>query len=165
MLKYKAILLLATALLLPAAASHAEGGLAERRAMAAYSTDVWPSLEKKIQEAAGFPVAVSLDANSLALQGYADAYAQDDYLRKPVVDPVIDALSKIASDDMGKAALKEKLKSIVIFYDEATAPASNYADGLSFADGTLKVNWKPFTNVDDLDARVAAITTLLESNL
>lgn len=165
--KYPRMVILTTALLmLPVAAqAQSEGGLAERRAMAAYSKDVWPSLEKQIQDAAGFPVAVSLDADSLAIKGYADSYALDDYLRKPIIDPVIKALSAITSDAMGKDALRTKLKSVVISYDEATAPVSNYEDGITFADGTLKVNWKPYTNVDDVDARVAALTKVLENNL
>lgn len=159
------IALSALLVLTPAVISAQEAGLAERRAIAAYAKDMWPALEKSIQDAAGFPVAVTLDLKTLALPGYADSYAADDYLRKPVIDPVIRALSGIASDEIGKQALKDKLKSVVIFYDEATAPASAYRDGVTFADGTLKVNWKPFTNVDDLDARVEALTKVLESNL
>ncbi|WP_455183948.1 hypothetical protein [Azospirillum palustre] len=163
----RSILLLATLLVLPAVGVQAEGGggLAERRAIAAYSKDVWPPLEKSIQDAAGFAVPVSLDLKSLALPGYADSYGNDDYLRKPIIDPLIKALSAIGSDEMGRQALKDKLKSITISYDEATAPASNYRDGVTFADGALKLNWKPFANVDDLDPRVKAITDVLEKNL
>lgn len=165
MSKYRSIAFLAALLVLPAIGAHAEGGLAERRAIAAYSKDVWPPLEKSIQDAAGFPVPVSLDLKSLAMPGYADSYGSDDYLRKPIIDPLIKALSSITADDMGRQALKEKLKSITIFYDEATGAASNYADGVTFADGALKLNWKPFTNVDDLEPRVKAITDVLEKNL
>ncbi|WP_421405432.1 hypothetical protein [Agrobacterium fabrum] len=151
--------------LTPALVSAEDAGLAERRAISAYAKDVWPPLEKSIQDAAGFPVAVTLDLKTLALPGYADSYAADDYLRKPVIDPIIKALSAIASDEIGKQALKDKLKSVVIFYDEATAPTSAYRDGVTFLDGTLKVNWKPFTNADDLEPRVEALTKVLESNL
>ncbi len=160
--------LLACALLL-APASHvlaqSEGGLAERRAIQAYSKDVWPPLERAIQDAAGFPVPVALDMKSLALPGYAQSYGSDDYLRKPIIDPLIQALSSIASDDLGKQALKEKLTSIDILYDEASAPSSNYEEGVSFSGGVLTLNWKPFANVDDLEPRVTAITSVLEKNL
>ena len=161
-------LLFASALLvLPVsnALAQSDGGLAERRAIVAYSKEVWPPLEHAIQDAAGFPVPVALDLKSLALPGYAQSYGSDDYLRKPIIDPLIQALSSITSDDMGKQALKEKLTSIVILYDEAKAPSSNYEEGVGFSNGVLTLNWKPFTNVDDLDPRVKAITTVLERNL
>ena len=147
------------------ALAQSEGGLAERRAIAAYSKDVWPPLERAIKDAAGFPVPVALDLKSLALPGNAENYGSDDYLRKPIIDPLIQALSSVASDDMGRQALKEKLTSIVILYDEASAPSSNYAEGVSFSNGVLKLNWRPFTNVDDLEPRVKAITKVLEKNL
>ena len=51
-----------------------EAGLAERRAIAAYTKDVWPALEKSIQQAAGYPVVVTLDHKTLALPGYANRH-------------------------------------------------------------------------------------------
>lgn len=149
----------------PIASLAQDAGLAERRAMAAYSKEVWPSIEKSIQEAAAFPVSVSLDLGRLALPGYADSYKSDDYLRKPIIDPLVKSLAAVSQDEMGRAALHSKLKSIIITYDEATAPASNYEKGVAFESGNLTINWKPFTNVDDLEARSQAITKVLESNL
>lgn len=150
---------------LPGASLAQETGLAERRAFAAYAKDIWPSFEKAIQEAAGFPVPVTLDQKSLALPGLAASYSGDDYLRKTVIDPLIQSISGIASSDMGKEALTEKLKSIVIHYDEASAPSSNYGDGVSFDGGVLTINWKPFTNVDDIQPRTMALTAELERKL
>ncbi len=149
----------------PIASLAQEAGLAERRAMAAYSKDIRPSIEKSIQEAAGFPVAVSLDLGRLALPGYADTYKSDDYLRKPIIDPLLKSLAAISHDEMGKEAIQSKLKRIVITYDEATAPTSNYENGIIFESGNLTINWKPFTNVDDLEARSQALPKVLESNL
>ena len=78
---------------------------------------------------------------------------------------MIRSFKAITADDMGKAALQEKLKSVTILYDEKTAPASNYADGLTFEDGKLTINWKPFSNAGDIEPRTKALTTLLESKL
>lgn len=165
-MKFRLIALLSLLLPLAPVVSHAqEAGLAERRAIAAYAKDVWPQYEKSIQDAAGFPVAIELNLNSLALPGYADSYANPDYLQNTVIEPVIRSFKAIAADDMGKTALKEKLKSVVILYDEKTAPASNYADGLTFEDGKLTINWKPFSNTGDIEPRTKALTTLLESKL
>jgi hypothetical protein len=166
MLNFRAALL-ATSLLaiLPATSPAQEAGLAERRAIAAYAKDIWPPLEKSIQDAASFAVPVTLDQKSLALPGLADSYASDDYLRKTIIDPLTQSLAEIASSDIGKQALQEKLKSIFIHFDEASAPVSNYADGVSFEDGVLTLNWKPLTNVDDVEPRTKALTTVLEQKL
>ncbi len=51
----------------PVAALAQNLGLAERRAIAAYSTDIWPKYELEIQDLAGFPVTINLDSKSLAL--------------------------------------------------------------------------------------------------
>lgn len=144
----------------------AEGlGLAERRAIAAYATDVWPKYQLEIQDLAGFPVTINLDTQSLALPGLADSYASDDYLRKPIIDPILQAIGTITATQIGRAALKDGLKSIVIRYDEASAPSSNYSDGVTMEDGILNINWKPYTNVDDVEPRALAILSVIEPAL
>lgn len=165
-MKFRFIALLSLLLPFTIVSAHAqEAGLAERRAIAAYAKDVWPASEKSIQDAAGFPVAIELDLNSLALPGLADSYANADYLQNTVIEPVISSFKAITADEMGKAALTDKLKSVTILYDEKTAPASNYADGLTFENGKLTINWKPFSNAGDIEPRTKALTTLLESKL
>lgn len=148
-----------------AAFAQSETGLVERRAISAYQKDKWPAIEKDIQTAAGFPVPIELDIKNLALPGYADSYSSDDYIFKPIVKPLIKALGLVAADDLGRQALKEKLNGIRITFDEATAPSSNYSSGLTFDNGLLVVNWKPFSNADEFDPRVEALTKALESKL
>ena len=67
--------------------------------------------------------------------------------------------------DLLKQALAAELKSVRVRYDEATAPASAYADGVQFEGGVLTLNFRPFTNPDDLDARAQAIQQALEAKL
>ena len=66
---------------------------------------------------------------------------------------------------MGKKALQEKLKMIVLKYDEATAPASAYATGVTFADGVLTLNFKPGAYAQDIDARAKAIEDVISAKL
>lgn len=139
--------------------------LAERRAIEAYLRDRWPSQLQAIREAARFPVKVELDRDTVFLPGQAEAYGSDEYLGKTVVQPLVQALSRIAADETGREALRNGLSSISIAYDEATAPASNYAAGLSFEDGALSINWKPYSNVDDIAPRTEALVSLLEKEL
>ncbi len=140
-------------------------GLAERRAIAAYRESRFPAQEKAIQDAAGFAVPVEVAWDQLAIPGDAQYYENPDFFEKTIFEPLAAALKEIGQDKMGREALRAKLKSIRIRYDEKTAPASNYANGLTFAGGVLDVNWRPFANVADAKDRVAAVTALLEKNL
>lgn len=156
---------LAALLLLPASASHAQLGLAERRAIAAYRQERWPPIEQGIRQAAGFDVPVDVEWDQLTLPGDAGRYAKDEYFGKTIFQPLTAALSGITADQMGRDALKAKLQRIHVRFDEKTAPASNYLNGLSFANGVLDINWRPFSNTADVADRTKALTQILEKNL
>ena len=147
------------------AQSASEPSLAERRAIAAYQKDQYPALQKKIQQAAGFEVPIEVNWNSIAMPGDAEHYAQDDYFVKTIFQPIEMALAEVAKDDMGKAALKEKLKKISIMYSEAGASASAYKERVKFEGGVLAVNFRPFTNTSDVADRTAAVRKALEAGL
>ncbi|MBL6081831.1 hypothetical protein JMJ56_27995 [Belnapia sp. T18] len=156
----------ATALLAPTRLS-AQGtiGLAERRAIAAYRAEKYPAIEAGIQQAAGFPVPVDVEWDQLTLPGDAAYYARDDYFGKTIFEPLTAALKSITADAMGRDALRAKLQRIHVRFDEKTAPASNYPNGLSFQSGTLDINWRPYSNTADVQDRTQALTQLLEHNL
>jgi hypothetical protein len=158
---------LATALFLTPALVRAQAtvGLAERRAIAAYRQGAYPAIEQGIQQAAGFAVPVEVEWDQLTLPGDAAYYARDDYFGKTIFEPLTAALRSITADAMGRDALRAKLQRIHIRYDERTAPASNYGNGLSFQGGTLDINWRPYANTGDVAERTQAITALLEKNL
>lgn len=147
------------------AMAQAQPSLAERRAITTYEKEQYPSLQKKIQQAAGFEVPIEVDWNSLALPGDAEYYAQDDYFVKTIFAPIEGALAQISKDDMGKAALKEKLKKISIRYIEAGASASAYAERVKFDGGVLTVNFRPYTNTSDVKDRTTAVQKALEAKL
>lgn len=157
----------AVSLMASAAATMAqsEPGLAERRAIATYQKDQYPALQKKIQQAAGFEVPIEVNWNSIAMPGDAEHYAQDDYFVKTIFQPIEMALAEVAKDDMGKTALKEKLKKISIMYSEAGASASVYKERVKFEGGVLSVNFRPFTNTSEVADRTAAIRKALEAGL
>lgn len=139
-------------------------GLAERRAITAYRQDRYPALEKAIQEAAGFAVPVEVAWDRLAMPGDAKYYADDGYFGRTIFEPLAAGLREVGKDPMGRDALKQKLKTIRVRYDEKTA-TTNYPKGVTFEGGVLDVNWRPFTNVADFKERVEAIVQLLEKNL
>jgi hypothetical protein len=139
-------------------------GLAERRAIKQYQEKIYPDLKKKIDESAGFDLAVDVNWESIATPGEADKYEEEGYWTKIYFEPLAAALKSITGDDLGKKALKEKLKKVVIHCDE-NAPASNYGSALKFDDGALTINWRQYSNAGDVKERVDALRKLLESKL
>ncbi|RYF09753.1 MAG: hypothetical protein EOO77_23065 [Oxalobacteraceae bacterium] len=156
---------LAALLLLPSSMVMAELGLADRRAIAAYRQDKWPALEQAIRKAAGFDVPIEVEWDQLALPGDGAYYGNDDYFGKTIFEPLTAALTSITSDTMGRDALKAKLQRIHVRFDEKTAPASNYPNGLGFQNGVLDINWRPFSNTADGADRTKALTEIMEKNL
>ncbi|RYI93363.1 MAG: hypothetical protein EON47_20770 [Acetobacteraceae bacterium] len=159
------VLGLALLLLTPSSAVFAQAGLAERRAIAAYRQDKWPPIEAAIRKAAGFEVPVDVEWDQLTIPGDAAHYADDEYYGKTIFQPLVAALNSITADQMGRDALKAKLQRIHVRFDEKTAPASNYPNGLSFAGGVLDINWRPYSNTADVEDRTKALTQILEKNL
>lgn len=146
-------------------AAFADPSLAERRAIAAYEQGTYAAQLKDIQTAAGFAVPLEVNWNSIALPDQADAYASEDFWTNVFFVPLKQALSSVTADAMGKQALQEKLKKIVVHFDEATAPASDYVAGVNFKEGVLTLNFRPYTNSGDTEARAKAIQSTLEAAL
>jgi hypothetical protein len=140
-------------------------GLAERRALKEYQEKTFLGLQTQITQAAGFEVPLEVQWDAIAQPGDATKYASDDYFTNIYFTPLVDALKKITADDMGKQALKTKLRKVVVTYNKATAPASNYPTGLNFESGTLTINFQPYSNANDVTPRADAIQKLLESKL
>lgn len=167
-MRKSAVSLLSASLLglaLVAGSVQAAPSLAERRAIAAYQKDTYEDQLKAIQTAAGFEVPVEVQWDSIAVPDRSDRYADEGFWTKIYFTPLVKALQAVAADEMGREALGASLKKIVVHYDEATAPGSAYANGVTFADGVLTVNFVPYNNVDDVDARAAAIQKALEAGL
>jgi hypothetical protein len=142
----------------------AEGGLAERRAIAAYQQEKYPALLKAIQDAAGFAVPVEVNWDQLAVEGDAKYYADEGYFGKTIFEPLAAGLKEVGKDDMGREALKAKLKSIRVRYDAKTS-TTDYFGSMKFDGGVLDVNWRPYANTQDFKPRVDAVVKLLEKNL
>ena len=140
-------------------------GLAERRALKLYQESVLPDLQEQINAAAGFEVPMNIAWDKIALIGDAENYSNDAYFTNIFFTPLIDALSSIGSDDLGKEALTASLKSISITYKPDTAPASDYKSGVSFQDGEVALNFRPFSNAGDFKERAEAIVSILEVGL
>ena len=130
-------------------------GLAERRAIKAFQDNVFPGLEKKVHEAAAMTVALEVDWNSLAFEGYADSYV--DGLTKIFFEPLIEGLSKITFDDMGKQALKDGVTKIVI------KGSDSYSSHWAELENKVLTLTYTFSNVDYVADRTDVLVKKLEA--
>ena len=134
-------------------------GLAERRGVERFKNEAYPGWKTRIDEAAGFDVPVEVAWDELAVADYADSYA--DFFPKVYFRPLVDALNAVAVDDLGKTALREGLSKIVIrnkgeFHNTA---------GISFTDGVLTFDHRPYTNIDYGEERAKGLRQALEAGL
>ena len=130
-------------------------GLVERRALKAFQDSRFPELVGQINEAAGFAVDLEVDWQSLAVDDYAHLY--DEAWTKVYFQPLIEALKAITIDDMGKEALREGLKQVVI-RDSGTRQTG-------FSGGVLTFHRNPVSNLDDWEERKQELQTALEKGL
>jgi hypothetical protein len=134
-------------------------GLAERRGVERFKNDDYPGWKSRIDEAAGFEVPVEVEWQELAVADYADSYAG--FFAKVYFQPLVDALSAAAVDDLGKNAIRAGLSKIVI----RNAGGFYSAAGISFADGVLTIDHKPQTNIDYGEERAKGLQRALEAGL
>lgn len=157
--------LLATVLPAYAAPDTSPLALPERRALQTYQANTFPALQTRIRDAAGFEVPLQVQWEALAIRGQGANFNEPDFWTNVIFVPLEDALKATASDEIGKKALRDGLKSILVTYDPATAPASAYERGVTFEDGVLRINFQPFSNVSDRKDRADAIRKVLEAGL
>lgn len=134
-------------------------GLAERRAVKAYQDDIFPGKKKEIDEVAGFDVPLEIDWVSLSVEDYGHLYEEG--FTKVYFDPLIAALKSICRDDMGREALREGLKKVVI----RNSDTYYHSGGFKFEDGILTLDNQPCTNMDDFDDRMRGLERMLEKGL
>lgn len=130
-------------------------GLAERRAIRAFQENKYQSLKKDLDKAAGKEIALEIDWDSLAVDDYAEYY--DDYLPKVFFKPLIEAFKAITFDEMGKEAISEGLKKVVIRHSGKRQA--------TFENGVLILDQSPISNVDYWEDRRNEWQKILEKGL
>src|SRR5215471_2575918 len=134
-------------------------GLAERRAVERFKNDDYPGWKARIDQASGFDVPVEVAWEELAAVDSASSYAT--FFPKVYFQPMVDALTAITIDEMGRTALRDGLRRIVVRNSDQYGSTS----GFSFEDGVLTIDHRPNVNVDDGEERTKGMQRLLESGL
>lgn len=102
-------------------------GLAEKRLAQEIKANKLPEFEKKLQDMAGYPINVTLDWDTFT------AYDSYPLSRLDIVfSDVSSFMKKICSDELGKEALQEKMKTIHLINTDSRDKVS-----MEFKDDTL----------------------------
>lgn len=87
-------------------------GLAERRVAAAYQKDKFPAWKQKLTALVGYELAFEVNWDELVKEGFLDSYPNTiDY---NFFMPLEESLKSICADDLGRDALKAKIKTVRI---------------------------------------------------
>jgi hypothetical protein len=135
-------------------------GLQERRAVKAFQDGNYQTLTSEINTLAGFPLEFEVNWDTIAQEEYTHMY--DEGFTKVYFTPLINAIKEITLDDMGKEALKEALKKVVIKNEAGNYYGSN---AYTFAGGVLTIDHQPFSNIDNISERSEELSKLLMKNL
>jgi len=135
-------------------------GMVERRAVAEFQERYYPALLKKVHAAAGYPVTVEVKWDTLALDKEADKY--NTHWPDMYFEPLVAGLGRINKDDMGRAAIKDGIKKIVIQNEANNKNPDRWA---VLKDGVLTLDHLPFTNVQDRVLRGDKLGLMLEQKL
>jgi hypothetical protein len=135
-------------------------GLLEKRALKTFQDDSYQKLTSEINTLAGYPLEFEVKWETLALDERASIYEES--FTKVYFTPLLDAIKEIVNDDMGKEALKEALKKVVIKNEGGNVYGSN---AYSFNGGVLTIDHEPFSNIDNVTERSMELGKLLMKNL
>jgi len=134
-------------------------GLAERRAVERFKSEDYPGWLARIEEAARFPVPVEVVWEELAVNDFADDYA--DLFSKVYFQPLVDALAAVTIDELGTTAARAGIKKIII----RNTGQYHSISGFTFVDGIVTLDHQPNSNVDYVDERAKGLRQILESGL
>jgi hypothetical protein len=136
-------------------------GLAERRAAKEFETNVYPGLKQQIDAVAGFEVPLEVKWDTLMKQEKYIAKWNESWPQLYFL-PIVEAFKAICIDQMGKDALKDGVKNIIV-QDTQESYSSPWAS-FDKATGTLTLDHQ-YTNVDDVRARAQTLQMTLEKDL
>jgi hypothetical protein len=135
-------------------------GLQERRAVKTFQDGSYQNITSEINTLAGYTPEIDVKWDTLALEEYSHMYEEG--FTKVYFTPLINALKEITADDMGKEAIKETLKKVVIKNEAGNVYGST---AYSFSGGVLTIDHQPFSNIDNITERSEELSKLLMKNL
>jgi hypothetical protein len=135
-------------------------GLAERRAVKEFQDQQFPNWQQKVQTAAGFEVPIEVKWDTLMIEDQAALCLE--CWPEVYFEPLVSALQQVTRDDLGREALRDGLKKIVV----QNVADVYYGDRWAmFEAGVLTLDHLPTTNIGNQDERKDGVVTVLEKGL
>ena len=139
-------------------------GLSERRAIEDFKATNLPAIASEIEKLVGTAVPIEVRWEQIAYDVKdfkRGAHRYDDVWTKLFFTPVIEALTRIGRDPMGKAALAGGVKKLVIANaSRTTSPTS----AIKFEAGVITID-HDYANVADVKGRTEHLVKLIEASL
>lgn len=135
-------------------------GLAEKRIVKTYQEGIYKTLVDEINTLGGYDLEFEVNWDSLSNNTYSHIW--ENTFSQIYFTPIINAFKEITADEMGKEALQESLKKVIIKDDKDNfSPSSAY----SFENDTLIIDHSSYSNADNVEERSKFLTEFLESKL
>jgi hypothetical protein len=135
-------------------------GLSGRRAIKEFQDHHLPELKQKIDQTAGFEVALEVEWETIAIADQTQIY--NECWTQIYFSPLIAAFTSICQDELGRTALKSALKQVVIQNTGGIYYGDRWA---TFNDGVLILDHEPTTNAADIEERTQGLIKVLEKSL
>ena len=135
-------------------------GLAEKRIAAAYEKDHFPNWKQKINSVAGYELGFDVNWPELVKEGYGEHYPQT--IDWNFFGPLEKSLQSICADQLGKDALKAKIKTVQLSSKRSWSSLEAKVEG-----DVLSLDADPSYQRDDtaIDDYAQRITSVLEAAL
>jgi hypothetical protein len=131
-------------------------GLQEKRALKEFQEGSYKKLIEEINSLVGYEIEFEVRWEKIALDNESAKY--ENSFSKIFFIPIKLAFEKIVADDMGKEALKETLKKIIITNEKNTC---NNHEAYVFDGGTLTIDHLPFAYAEQVESRVDFLNSYL----
>ncbi len=135
-------------------------GLAERKILKEFQTSFYESWKAKFDKVLGFESNVEVKWDTLHTNEY--SYGREQYFEwweTGYFSPLLEVFKQICSDDMGKEAVKDGLKKIIIDGSTGDRPEDS-----KFDDGVFRINHQ-FSNISAEEGRVNGWRKMIEAKL
>lgn len=134
--------------------------LAERRTLHDFETNQFPALKSAVEEAAGFAVPLEVLWDTLAVAGESRLYA--DCWPRVYFEPLIGALKRVGSTEIGAEAIKTGIKKIVV----QNVKGCYYGDCWAvLEDGVLTLDHQSVVNASEVIDRENGLVDVLDTGL
>jgi hypothetical protein len=135
-------------------------GLAQKRISQEFQEKMFEKWQKRIDKAAGFEVYVEVKWDTLLDETLDDKKTYFENYEAVYFQPLVEAIENVCEDDIGRAALKRKLKKVIVDGSEGYEPKDS-----TFENGILTIRHKFNVSVKKVKERSKEWTKTLSEEL